>query len=681
MPDPIVVVDELSVSLNVPGQPLVVAGLGLELHRGRTFALLGESGCGKTMSALALMRLLPSNMQISRGRILLDGTDLVSLSATRMRAVRGLRIAMIFQDPQTSLNPVLSIEHQISEVLSRIGLSRASRRNRVIELLDQVGIPAPAQRISSYPHQLSGGMKQRIAIAMALAGEPDVLIADEPTTALDVTIQSQILKLLREIQVSTEMAIMLITHDLGVVANTADEVGVMYAGHLVERASVDQFFANPYHPYAQGLFAALPRIELRDQSLAVIPGMVPGPADLPSGCRFQSRCHHSWDECADRLPLLREHNVGHQVRCHLYEQLPPIMPTPPVADETTAPIALPPLMPGERPLLDLDDVRVHFPLSPGIFGRGGGTIRAVNGVSLTLSRGRTLAVVGESGCGKSTLAKAILRLLQIEDGNIAFEGDLLSELDAEGLKRCRSDIQIIFQDAYASMNPRMRALDIVVEGLTIQRLCEGAVERRKRASQLLSQVGIEESLSGRYPHELSGGQRQRVCIARALALEPKLIVCDEPTSALDVSIQAQILNLLKRLQSELEIAYLLISHDISVVSFLSDQVAVMYLGKIVERGLTEEVLSDPKHPYTQALLSALPSLGIDDVGSAIELDGELPSPTSLPTGCAFHPRCHLRLGYCDDKTPEQTTLGESRTVACHLYSDQTDPTAGNRTTG
>ena len=659
------VVEKLSVSVDAPGRPAVVEGLDLELHRGRTFALLGESGCGKTMTALSLMRLLPSGLVISDGEIRLDGTNLVSLSPTRMRAIRGLRIAMIFQDPQTSLNPVLSVSHQIAEVLARIGIPRASRRERAIELLERVGIPAPELRVDAYPHQLSGGMKQRVAIAIALAGEPDVLVADEPTTALDVTIQAQILRLLREIQRSSEMTIMLITHDLGVVAEAADEVGVMYAGHLVEQASVESFFSKPYHPYAQGLFAAMPRVDERVVSLAVIPGTVASLSPLPVGCRFQTRCAHVWDECRAQLPGWREHSEGHQVRCHLYHQLPPILPTPPHQEQAEPPVGVT-WSPTEKPLLGVEDISVRFPVKAGGLRRGGGMVHAVNGVSLTIGNGKTLAVVGESGCGKSTLAKTIVQLVRSHAGRIVFQGDSLSGLDADELKQRRGDIQIIFQDSYASMNPRMRATDIVTEGLTIQNLHGNPARRKLRALDLLAQVGMDETLSRRYPHELSGGQRQRVCIARALAVEPKLIVCDEPTSALDVSIQAQILNLLKRLQSELGVAYLLISHDISVVSFLAHEVAVMYLGKIVERGTTEEILGDPKHPYTQALMAALPTARPGDAKIS-QLDGELPAPISLPSGCAFHPRCRLRLSHCDHEPPRLETRGESRVVACHLY--------------
>ena len=669
MPEPILVVDELSVSLGAPGQPLIVGGLGLELHRGRTFALLGESGCGKTMSALAVMRLLPATMRISAGQVLLDGTDLVTLPESRMRAVRGLRIAMIFQDPQTSLNPVMTVERQISEVLSRVGVARVSRRERAIELLDQVGIAMPRQRIGAYPHQLSGGMKQRVSIAMALAGEPDVLIADEPTTALDVTIQAQILRLLRNIQRSTDMAIMLITHDLGVVAHTADEVGVMYAGHLVERASVESFFAKPYHPYAQGLFAAIPRIEARERLLSAIPGSVPMPSMLPRGCRFQSRCAHAWDECAHSPPHWREHSDAHYVRCHLYEQVPAMTPTPPLGDAAGELTEAPAPRSGVQPLLGLEDVRVDFSLGTALFRKGDARIRALNGISLSISPGRTLAVVGESGCGKSTLAKAIVNLVPSQSGRIFFQGVQFNELDSRARKQRCADVQIIFQDTYASMNPRMRAVNIVAEGLTIQKLHADKQQRKQRALDLLAQVGIEQALSGRYPHELSGGQRQRVCIARALAVEPKLIVCDEPTSALDVSIQAQILNLLKRLQSELGVAYLLITHDLSVVSYLSHEIAVMYLGKVVERGNTEEILRAPKHPYTQALLSAVPLPSITNSGGLIELQGELPSPVSIPTGCAFHPRCHLKLVNCQSEAPRLTTFGPSQSVSCHLYAD------------
>ena len=656
------------------GPVRVCDGVGFEIRPGETLALLGESGCGKSMTALSLMRLLPLSGRICSGSVQLDGTDLLTLSERDMRRVRGGRMGMIFQEPQTSLNPVLTVGAQIAEAVRvHEGRPRNSVQDRVVELLRAVGIPDPARRATEYPHQLSGGMKQRIMIAMALAGDPQLLIADEPTTALDVTIQAQVLQLLKGLQRETGMAVLLITHDLGVVAETADRLAVMYAGQIVEQASVDAFFAAPAHPYSRKLMEAVPSADKRASELAVISGRVPA-LDRPfTGCRFADRCFRVMDRCRSVDPVWYDaqsragagkgtglgNGVDHQVRCLLWADGRPDY-APAAATTATTP----------RPLADADslmeirDLKVHFPIQRGLFKRTIGQVKAVDGVDLTLHSGQTLALVGESGCGKTTVGKGILQLEQPTGGSVHYDGADLAQIGAGRMRRYRKDLQIIFQDPFASMNPRMLVGDIVGEGLQALGIERGRAARERRVAELLEQVGIGEQAMARYPHEFSGGQRQRICIARALAVNPKVIICDEPTSALDVSVQAQILNLLKQLQQDLGLSYLFITHNISVVSYLAHEVAVMYLGRIVERGTAAEVLDDPRHPYTKALLSAVPVVDPEQRREIIRLDGDMPSPANPPSGCHFHPRCPEATPECAKAYPDATRLSDTREVRC-----------------
>jgi peptide/nickel transport system ATP-binding protein len=638
----------------------VVDGLELDIHPGETFALLGESGCGKSMTALSIMRLLPPGGRIVDGQVLLTGTDLTALPEREMRRVRGGRMAMIFQEPMTSLNPVLSVGRQIAEaVIAHDRLRGAAVRARVVELLGAVGIPDPEQRAREYPHQLSGGMKQRVMIAIALAGRPELLIADEPTTALDVTIQAQVLRLLKQIQRETGMAVLLITHDLGVVAETADRVAVMYAGRLVEQAPSGEFFAEPRHPYSRKLFQSLPGANKRELRLAVIKGSVP-PLDQDfAGCRFVERCDWAQDICRTRDPDWSTYRPGCRVRCHLEAESGTVADAPAARGET-------PQTAAAAPLLDVDGLKVHFPIHKGVFKRVVGRVRAVDGVSLTIPKGHTLALVGESGCGKTTVGKAILQLLRPSAGRVCFDGEDLARLRGRALRRRRSDFQIVFQDPVASMNPRMLVGDIVAEGMQAQGLGGNRVDRMLRVGELLQQVGLPADAAERYPHEFSGGQRQRICIARALAVNPRLIVCDEPTSALDVSVQAQVLNLLKDLQAELGLSYLFITHNISVVAYLAEEVAVMYLGRIVERGRVDQVLEHPLHPYTQALLSAVPQVGDEGRREVIRLEGDMPSPANPPSGCHFHPRCPQAQPACREAYPEVRRLSAGHQVSCLL---------------
>ncbi len=661
MSQPLLRLRELRTQLGSGERPLrVVDGLDLEIRPGETFALLGESGCGKSMTALSIMRLLPPGGRISDGQVLLAGRDLTALPERDMRRVRGGRMAMIFQEPMTSLNPVLSVGRQIAEaVIAHDRLRGAAVQARVVELLTAVGIPDPEQRAREYPHQLSGGMKQRVMIAIALAGRPELLIADEPTTALDVTIQAQVLRLLKKIQRDTGMAVLLITHDLGVVAETADRVAVMYAGRLVEEAPSAEFFARPHHPYSRKLFQSVPGANKRERRLAVIKGSVPSLDQAFTGCRFVERCDWALDVCSEQDPDWSSYRPGCRVRCHLEAGAGTPADAPPLRAEV-------PPAGDASPLLEVDGLEVHFPIHKGVFKRVVGKVRAVDGVSLTIPTGHTLALVGESGCGKTTVGKAILQLLRPSAGRVSFDGQDLARLRGRALRRRRSDFQIVFQDPVASMNPRMLVGDIVAEGMQAQGLGRSRAERLARVGELLQQVGLPADAADRYPHEFSGGQRQRICIARALAVNPRLIVCDEPTSALDVSVQAQVLNLLKDLQAELGLAYLFITHNISVVAYLAEEVAVMYLGRIVERGRVDQVLEHPRHPYTQALLSAVPQVEDEGRREVVRLEGDMPSPANPPSGCHFHPRCPQAQPACRKTYPEVRRLSPGHQVSCLL---------------
>jgi peptide/nickel transport system ATP-binding protein len=580
-----------------------VDGVDLQIARGECFALVGESGCGKSMTALSILRLLPDVGRIAGGEVRLEGRDLLALPEAAMRAVRGKRVAMIFQEPATALNPVLTVGRQVAEVIRRhTDLRGAAVRKRVLELLEAVGIPEPERRRDEYAFQLSGGLRQRAMIAGALAVDPEVLIADEPTTALDVTIQAQILELLARLQRERGMALLLITHDLGIVARMADRVAVMYAGEIVEVAPRAAFFRAPQHPYSQKLFAALPGAAQRAGPLAQIPGQVPPLTGAFAGCRFAERCDLAFERCGREVPQLLQLEGAHRARCHLRET------------ERAAPRAVAAGEPATRTagqaraLLEVKDLKVYFPIRRGVLRRTVGYVRAVDGVSLAVGEGRTLALVGESGSGKTTVGKAILQLVRPTAGSVRYDGAELTGLGRGAMHRYRAAMQIVFQDPYASLNPRMRVAEILAEGMKALGVGSDDAARARRIDELLEQVGLPAAARGRYPHEFSGGQRQRIAIARALAVRPKLIVCDEPTSALDVSVQAQILNLLRELQERLGLAYLFITHNLAVVEYLAHEVAVMTEGRIVEQGPAAEVLRAPRHPYTKTLLAAVPRL-------------------------------------------------------------------------
>lgn len=588
------------------GMARAVDALNITLQKGQTFALVGESGCGKSMTALSLLRLLPDNAVIQNGKVNLSDVDVFQLSENQMRTIRGRRISIIFQEPSTSLNPVMTVGDQILEVIHQHTELRAeAARSRAIDWLKKVGLPEPERRMGSYPFEMSGGQLQRVMIAIALAAEPDLLIADEPTTALDVTIQAQILDLLKSLQQERGMAMLLITHDLAVVSGMADQVALMYAGQIVEVASAADFFVRPSHPYAKLLLQALPGEDLRGRQLAAIHGTVPPLTQAFKGCRFAPRCPYQTDACTEKAVVMTALSESHNVRCVR------------VNDVTLQSLSLPPLL--ERlpesahdhsVLLSVIDLSVTYSMGGGVLG-GKKTFQAVKNVSFEIQKGQTLALVGESGCGKTTIGKALLQLLTPQtkvSGQVMLQGQDLFQLQGQALQASRKQMQIIFQNPFASLNPRMRVQEILEEGMKSLHPEWSVQQRQADLKVLMDQVGLRTDALDRYPHEFSGGQRQRIAIARALAVKPSLIVCDEPTSALDVSVQAQILNLLRELQDHLGVSYLFVTHNIGVVAYLADKVAVMHAGEMVEMGDASQILNNPQDPYTKSLLSAVPKL-------------------------------------------------------------------------
>lgn len=572
--------------------------LGFILHPGETLVLLGESGCGKSLTSLALMRLLPkSGVYGTESQINVDGEDLLNLPEQMMRQLRGRRLAMIFQEPMTALNPVMTVGEQLTEVLVRHRSYSANELNAaLISSLVEVEMPQPDVKIHQYPHQLSGGQKQRVVIAMALACNPEILIADEPTTALDVTIQAQILALLKKLQKTHQMSMLLITHDLGVVNAMADRVCVMYAGQIVEQSSVHDFFTQVKHPYVQQLLDALPSFAKREERLSVINGFVPALDALPSGCRFHPRCIYAFERCQQEEPRLQELE-RRSVRCHLYPEWKQL----PALEKKT--ISWNKTHTEAETILIVNNLSVHFTQKKRIFSRKQTVFKAVDDLSFSLRQGKTLALVGESGCGKTTASRALLRLLPASEGNIVYRDRDVLSLSGKALRTYRKKVQIIFQDPFSSMNPRMTVGEVIAEGMHAQGMSASLI--RTRQKKLLEQVNLPASSLHRYPHQFSGGQRQRICIARALATEPDILICDEPTSALDVSVQAQILNLLKELQQETGISYLFITHNMGVVSYIADDILVMKDGAAVEFGTCEQIFKEPQHTYTQQLLHAV----------------------------------------------------------------------------
>ncbi len=649
------VLQNLRVAIEGGERPLLpVDGVSLEVPAGQCVALLGESGCGKSLTALAVMRLLPEGVKVAGGEVFLDGESLLDLPERDMRPVRGGRLAMIFQEPMTSLNPVLTLGEQIRESLAvHLGLAGAGANKEAERLMVAVGLPI--EQLSGYPFQLSGGQRQRALIAMMLAGNPTVLVADEPTTALDVTVQAQILHLLKALQQERGMGLLLITHDLDVARDMADRVAVMYAGQIVEWARREQLYGAALHPYTRRLFQVLPSIDRRGDRLAQIPGMVPAPGVKIVGCRFAERCPDVRDSCRLAAQELRELEPGHWVRCGLARPGAWSSATP-AAQAVEQGIGA---RDTQSPILELRDLAVHFPMRKGLLQRVAGYNKAVDGVNLAIQPGQTVALVGESGCGKTTLARAALRLIDPTGGQVRLAGEDISRLDGEALRRKRGLMQIVFQDPYSSLNPRMRVGEIIAEGLAALRSELDGGQRSARVTEVLERVGLPRDASNRYPHEFSGGQRQRIAIARALVVEPKLLICDEPTSALDVSVQAQILNLLADLQLERELAYLFITHNLAVVGYLADRVAVMYRGRIVEEGEAAALMNAPAHPYTRMLLDSAPGKGMQKVPLQIT------TARVSGAGCAFIERCPEAMPLCRTVAPESKLLEDGRRVSCH----------------
>ncbi|MEA2938327.1 MAG: peptide/nickel transport system ATP-binding protein ddpF, partial [Alphaproteobacteria bacterium] len=607
--------------------------------------------------------------RIVGGSVTLEGTDLLGLDDAAMRKIRGDRISMIFQEPMTSLNPVMSIGQQIMEPLFiHLKMTDAQATERALELLQLVGITDGARRLGQYPHQLSGGMRQRVMIAIGLACNPKLIIADEPTTALDVTIQAQILELMKDLSQRLNIALIIITHNLGVVARYANRVNVMYAAHIVEQGTADDVFLRPLHPYTIGLMRSVPRLDLpRGVRLETIDGLPPDLRSPPPGCRFAPRCPFRLDACS-RAVALREIAFGHGSACLRADEIAAGVL---VSDTRRGAVADFATTEGAaEPLVEVEHLRKYFTApaaGAGILSSKMVTVKAVDDVSFTIAPGETLGLVGESGCGKTTLGRTVLRLESPTAGTIRFAGVDISHHSMKEMREVRRRIQVIFQDPYSSLNPRMTVGQIIGEPLSVYGLLKNRQSERDRVAELLHQVGLFPYMAERYPHQLSGGQRQRVGIARALALEPTFIVCDEPVSALDVSIQGQIINLLEDLQTRLNLSYLFIAHDLAVVRHISDRVAVMYLGRIAEVADRDELYARPMHPYTRALLDAapIPDPLVERSRAPRALKGEIPSPLTPPSGCVFHTRCPIAVEECRREVPQVRQIGPRHLVACH----------------
>ena len=712
-----------------------VGNVDLQVDAGETLGIVGESGCGKSMTGLSIMGLLPPGGSIVGGSIKLSGRELVGLKQEELRQVRGNEIAMIFQDPLTSLDPTKTIGYQVSEpVRLHRNASKADALDRAVEVLTLVGLPRPKERLSDYPHQLSGGLRQRVMIAMALANEPKLLIADEPTTALDVTIQAQILALLRDLKDRLGMAMLLITHDMGVIAGHADRVNVMYAGRVVETANVRELFAAMHHPYTQALLASIPQLDQdADKALHAIPGLPPDLSHPPQGCRFAARCPRATDKCRAEEPPLSGPTLDHLFSCWhpvngplalavIGERGPDAAstglvssdaesvaeaaagtrsrssptrrwPTPRGRTETEPAAAgsvvvaaglevtadgrlevtgrmveaAPANGDSAAPLLELRNLVKEYPITSGLLQRKVASVKAVSDVSFSVPAGTTFGLVGESGCGKTTIGKMIVALERPNSGAVTLAGQNVSRLRGAELRRKRRDLQLMFQDPHSSLDPRMRVGSIIGEPLAIQHLGSRRA-RRDRIFELLSEVGLPRNAVERYPHEFSGGQRQRIGLARALTLNPRLIVADEPVSALDVSIRAQVLNLMKRLQALHGLTYVVISHDMAVVKYMAQRIGVMYLGKLVEIGSSQDIYERAAHPYTAGLIATIPvpKPTVERAKQGAAIKGELPSPVNPPSGCRFRTRCQFAQERCAAEEPKLRSFGPGHVAACHF---------------
>jgi oligopeptide/dipeptide ABC transporter ATP-binding protein len=750
---PVLEIENLSTHIKLTSSVVQAVGnVDMRIDAGETLGVVGESGCGKSMTGLSIMGLLPPGGSIVGGSIKLEGRELVGLKQEQLRQVRGNEIAMIFQDPLSSLDPTKTIGYQVAEpVRLHRGASKGEALDRAVEVLNLVGLPRPKERLSDYPHQLSGGLRQRVMIAMALANEPKLLIADEPTTALDVTIQAQILALLRDLKERLGMAMLLITHDMGVIAGHADRVNVMYAGRVVETAEVRPLFLEMHHPYTQALLASIPQLDQdANKALHAIPGLPPDLAHPPAGCRFAARCSRATDKCRAEEPSLSGKTYEHRYSCWhpvdgplalavIGEAGPDAVSTglissdaqsvaqaslrPDQAGYTPELVADAPLpdaatadgdaaraaaaaqeaqearearaivvaaglevtadgrlqvsartvevavasADGVAPLLQITNLVKEFPITSGVMQRKVGSVHAVSDVTFSVPAGTTFGLVGESGCGKTTIGKLIVALEKPNSGTITL-GDMdVSSLHGGELRRKRRDLQLMFQDPQSSLDPRMRVGAIISEPLAVQHLGSRRAQQ-DRVFELLGEVGLPRNAVERYPHEFSGGQRQRIGLARALTLNPRLIVADEPVSALDVSIRAQVLNLMKRLQASHGLTYVVISHDLAVVKYMAERIGVMYLGKLVELGSAQDIYERAAHPYTAGLIATIPvpKPALERAKKDVAIRGELPSPVNPPSGCRFRTRCPYAQEICAAEEPLLRSFGPGHVAACHF---------------
>jgi peptide/nickel transport system ATP-binding protein len=667
----LLVVKDLEVKYRTQAGVLTaLRNIGFSIEPGEVLGVVGESGCGKSTIAGAVMQLLPLNGWISRGQVFFKGRNLVQMNPEELRQLRGSEISMVFQDAMTSLNPVFNIETQMMDILiaHHPGAKRDELKTRALAMLKRVGIPDGAQRIKDFPHQFSGGMRQRIMIAMAIMENPSLLIADEPTSSLDVTLEAQILELLRGLRDEFGTAILYISHDLGVIAQLCDRVIVMYAGNIVERGDARRLFIQPQHPYTRALLNAHPSQKRKLNRLLSIPGRVPSLKDLPVGCKFADRCNFAQPLCYQTEPGYLTMDDGHLVLCHHLVGEQVATSYAPVVPEETTPDLLTRVDQGGEFLVQTNNLQTHFKDRVGVLGqligRKGGNLRAVNGVDLDIRRGETVGLVGESGSGKTTLGKTLLRLITSTEGRILFEGKDITRLNESQVRPMRARMQMIFQDPFSSLSPRMKVADLLMEPFRIQKI---SADSEKKVPELLEMVGLATEQADKYAHQLSGGQARRVGIARALALNPEFLVADEPTSGLDVSVAASLLNLMKDLREKLGLTYLIITHNLNVIGFIADRVGVMYLGRLVELGPTDEIFEHPAHPYTEALLMAIsdpdPSQK-EKREKRLLIIGEIPSPRHPPSGCPFHPRCRYMDERCSREVPGAVSINAGHQAIC-----------------
>ncbi len=693
MSDRVLVVEDLDVTYHVRSGSLpALRGVSFELRRGEILGIVGESGCGKSTLSAAMLRLLPANGEISGGTILLGNRDVRTMSQRELREMRGRDIAMIFQDPLTSLNPTFKVGSQLIAAMQAhpdVDASDTGKlRQRAIEMLTTVGLPDAHERIDYFPHQFSGGMRQRIMIAMALLLKPELLIADEATSALDVTLQAQILELFRELRRERNTSMLFISHDIGVISEICYRLVVMYAGRAVEQGTVREVLSKPRHPYTQALLASVPSKDRRGERLATIPGRVPSLSELPPGCDFSDRCRHVQPVCREPGGLHDVHTAGHMVRCLIHDPASTYETSGIEREGDRVVVGRPEAAPEDRPraigdvLVQARDLEVHFAdrptLASRLMRRQLGAVRAVDGVDLDIRRGEIVGLVGESGSGKTTLGRAILGLERPTGGQVSFDGQDLTAMNPRQLLQLRRRMQMIFQDAHASLSPRRRVGQLLTEPYTIHRIPD---EERIAVPELLEMVQLAPEQATKYPHELSGGQARRVNIARALALRPEFIVADEPSAGLDVSAAASVLELMKDLASELGLTYLIVTHDLNLVGYIADRIALMYLGTLVAVGPTPQVYERPMHPYTRSLLDAVSTPDPDQTTAPhkLLLPGEIPSPKNPPPGCRFHTRCrYARIDSCLE-VPELDHTANGHLVACHLWREIVeDPAAAER---